>query len=277
MNLMELINSKKAALSQGKKQKTVKPPQDRSRWRILPGWNKDNPTFFHDFGQHFIKDGTGEMKAVYMCVDKTYGKPCQICSAISHAIRASSDDAMVDLLKQAGASGRVLVNALQISGDTPGDPVILELAPSTFNEILGILQEWGADVLDLQNGKDIIIERNGKGKLTKYAVQIASKSEPVPADVMKRVANLDEYVAQESAEQAARALANLTAVAGVLPAPTAARKPALADLSIEDVDSTLEMPGEPKHVAPATKAPAAKVADSTGDDELDALLEGLGT
>ncbi len=224
---MELIAQKKASLKSGNRQKTVKPPEGRSKWRILPGWRTDgDPTFYHDFGQHFIKDGTDTLKAVYVCVDKTFGKPCEVCGALEHAIKNTSDDTMVELLKKSKASGRVLLNALHVDGDKPTEPQILELSPNTFAEFLNIVQEWGVEVLDLDGGKDVIIERTGKGLQTKYSLQVAAKSVVVSADTMKKVVNLDEYVAQESEEQAKRALANLNAVAGMLPSPTAA-KPSL--------------------------------------------------
>lgn len=286
LTLMELIAQKKAALKSGNRQKTVKPPEGRSRWRILPGWDAANPAFYHDFGQHFIKDNTDTLKAVYVCVDKTYGKPCDICAALGAAIRATTDDDQVKILEKSKASGRILLNALQVDGATPNEPAILELSPNTFAEFLNIVTEWGVEVLDLVGGKDIIIERTGKGLQTKYSVQVAAKSADVSADVMKKVVNLDEYVAQESAEQAQRALANLNAVAGMLPAPTA--KPSLADLSIDDIDDAAlaELEGTATRVAdepaaaakPAEKAAAVATpaAATTGDDELDNLLAELG-
>lgn len=295
LSLMELIAQKKAALKSGNRQKTVKPPEGRSKWRILPGWRTDgDPTFYHDFGQHFIKDGTDTLKAVYVCVDKTFGKPCDVCSALDHAIKNTSDDAMVELLKKSKASGRVLLNALHVDGDKPTEVQILELSPNTFAEFLNIVQEWGAEVLDLDGGKDIIIERTGKFLQTKYSLQVAAKSVVVPADTLKKLHNLDEYVAQESEEQAKRALANLNAVAGMLPAPTvASSKPSLSDLSVDGIDiddaalAAIEgtaarvestppfEPDAPK--ATATKAAAAPAAaDSTGDSELDDLLAELG-
>ena len=284
LSLMELIAQKKASLKSGNRQKTVKPQDGRSRWRILPSWRTDgDPQFYHDFGQHFIKDSTGSIKAVYVCVDKTYGKPCQVCDALSHAIKNSSDDTMAQMLSDAKASGRVLLNALHVDGDNPSEPQILEVAPGVFGEILNIISEWGADVLELDGGKDIIIERVGKGKLTKYSVQIAAKSQPVPAEVMKKVVNLDEYVAQESAEQAARAIANLNAIAGVLSAPVASKPLSMSDLSVDDVDdaalAALEGSAtkveEPKAAAKAAPAPEAAPA-TTGDSELDDLLAELG-
>lgn len=291
-SLMELIAKKKQDINAGKRQKTVKPPENRSRWRILPTWRKEGEQFWHDFGQHFIKDGKGDLKAVYVCVDKTYGRPCQVCDAIGAGIRASSDDDMVKMLKEANAAARILVNALHIDGDNPNEPVILELGPMAFNEILNIVTEWGADVVSLDKGMDMVIERTGKGMQTRYSVNVASKSQPVDAAVMKKIVNLDEYVAQESEEQARRALMNLSAASGMLPAPSAtpAGKPSMAELTVEDVDATLSIPGavpvEATPVAAATAvetvtatpaaaaAPAASAA--TGDAELDNLLAELG-
>jgi hypothetical protein len=103
---------------------------------------------------------------------------------------------------------------------------------------------------------------------------------------MKKVVNLDDYVAQESEEQAKRALANLNAVAGMLPSPTAA-KPSLADLSVDGVDiddaalAAIEGVATPVHegattVAAAPTPTAAAAPASTGDSELDDLLAELG-
>lgn len=289
LSLMELIAQKKASLKSGNRQKTVKPPENRSKWRILPGWREGgDPQFYHDFGQHFIKDASDALKAVYVCVDKTFNKPCEICSALDHAIKNTSDDVMVEALQKSKASGRVLMNALQVDGPNPDEVVILELAPSAFAHYIGILSDpdiGGPDVLDLQDGRDIIIERTGKGINTKYSVQVVTKARAVDASVMKKLVNLDEYVAQESVEQAARALANLNAVAGMLPSPTKALT--MSDLSVGDVDDAdlAALEGESTKVAepvakPAAAKPAAAkpaaAAESTGDTELDDLLAELG-
>lgn len=285
LSLMELVKQKRADLNRNS-QRTVQPPEKKSRWRILPGWRKDDPTFYHDFGQHFIKDAAGAVKAVYVCVDKTYGKPCQVCDSLSHAIHATEDDAMVELLKQANANKRVLVNAIRVDeGDR--EPAVLALSPKTFDEFLKIIDEWGESVLSLDKGMDIVIERTGKGLQTKYSVTPGAKSEPVDPAVMKKITNLDEFVAQESEEQAKRALANLSAVTGMLPAP-AAKKPTMADLSVEEVDETLDIPAESTRVADdakvavatATEAPAAPAAETKAPaadtSELDDLLAELG-
>lgn len=298
--LMEMLKKKKQSLTANRRAKTVKPEEGTSRFRILPGWDEKNPAFYHDFGQHFIKDRNGEIKAVYMCVDKTYGKPCPICNELTKAINNTSDDAMVELLRGAKASGRVLMNALHISGKDPSEPVILEVAPSVFESIINIIQEWGPEVLDLSAGKDIIIERSGKGKLTKYAVQVASKSAKVDPSVMKRIVNLDEYVAQESEENAKRALNNLSEITGFLPAPSRASLPshaatlrdisidaevieetdaddeALRELEKEVISASVETKTKPGVSEVEEKKPAPAVSEKTGNVDLDSLLAELG-
>lgn len=284
MDLLKLIAQKKASMNASKRQKTIKPADGRSRYRILPSWKPEaesDGAFWHDFGQHFIKDMAGDLKVVYVCTDATYGKPCEICGGIEHGIRASTDDVMNKVLKDAKASKRILLNVLHIDGETPEEPQILECAPTVFNEICGIIQEWGADVIDLEKGKDVIIERSGKGLQTKYSVQVAAKSKAVNPSVMKKVANLDEYVAQESEEQSRRALANLSAIAGALPAPTA--RPSLRDMSVDEDDEALRSV-EIASSAEMKKAETAKVAKpvvieaeaTTGDDDLDNLLAAIG-
>lgn len=280
-SLMDLIKSKKAALNSGKRQKTIKPADGRNRYRILPGWKMElkggelsgDPTFYHDFGQHFIKDEAGEMKAVYICTDKTFGRPCGVCDTINKAMHSTTDDSMLKVMKEAKAAGRILINVLAVDGDTPNEPQILELAPTAFAEVLNIFAEWG-DITDLADGKDVIVERSGKGIGTRYSVQIAAKSKPVSADVWKKCANLDEYVAQESEEQAARAISNVKNIAGLLPSehtPRAASRPSPALAYDDEPDGTLDIP-----MTEAVKTVSEPAAlESTGDADLDALLSDL--
>lgn len=249
-SLMELLKNKKTALAANRRAKTVRPPDGNSRWRILPSWRKgDAPNaeqFWHDFGAHYIKDQTGELKAIYVCVDKTYGRPCSICSTVKQGIDSAADPEFKKFLEQARASGRILVNAVQVDGANPTDPVILEIGPTVFESIINIVSEWGADVLDLAKGRDITIERSGKGIGTKYSVQVSPKMTPLDAGIMAKVVNLDEYVAQENEEQALRALTNFRTVAGLLPGSSApaALPSAAASLSAMRIDDGVDLDDE---------------------------------
>jgi hypothetical protein len=225
---MELLAKRKAATGGAK---TIKPKAGRNRYRILPGWRTNgDPTFFHDFGQHFIKDAAGQVKAVYICADKTFGRPCEVCDAVAQGIAASTDDVTKKRIEEAKSSGRVLLNVLELDGTQPTVPQILEVAPSVFNGkkgvggIIALFDEW-PNMLDPNTGHDIIVEKSGSGLDTAYSVQIAGSSKPVPAEALTKLVDLDAYVMQENAQAQQRALASVRAVAG-LPAPTQTYAPA---------------------------------------------------
>jgi hypothetical protein len=228
--LMELLAKRKAATGG---QKTIKPKAGRNRYRILPGWRTNgDPTFFHDFGQHFIKDAAGQVKAVYICADKTFGRPCEVCDAVAQGIQMSTDDVQKKRVEEAKSSGRVLLNVLELDGTQPTVPQILEVAPTVFNGkkgvggIISLFDEW-PNMLDPNTGNDIIVEKSGTGLDTAYSVQIAGASKPVPADALTKLNDLDAYVMQENAQAQQRALASVRQVAG-LPAPTQTYQPAAA-------------------------------------------------
>jgi hypothetical protein len=297
--LLKLIADRKAATS---RLKTMKPNPGRNRYRILPGWRKSgDPQFYHDFGQHFIKNAAGEFKAVYICTDKTFGRPCAICDSVGQAIRNSKSDSEKKLFEEARSNGRVLVNALHIDGPTPNEVQILELAPSAFNGkkgvggIISLFTDW-PDLLDPIKGSDIIIERSGTGKETAYGVS-AVPGKPLDPKILEKLQDLDKFVQQESEQAQVRALGVVATLSG-LPAPTLAALPqpkadipqpapivvapaATETAPVIPAAATTAAPAPQPQPAPvvaavAAAAPAAN-ASSTGDAELDALLRDLGT
>ncbi len=213
--LMGLMKDKKAAMT--KRDRTVKPHDGKNRIVLLPGWEAGNEhVYFHDFGQHYIKNAAGEIQAVYPCADSTYGQPCAVCAALSDATRNAPDDATISLLGEAKASRRVLLNVLVLDGDKPNEPVIYEVAPTVFGAIVDLIEEWGIEAFK----REIVIERSGKGLNTKYTAQISPKTVEVAPATLGKIHNLAEYVKQESEEQQRRAISAIGAVSEHLPAPT---------------------------------------------------------
>jgi len=279
--LLDLINQKKQAIQSNNRGRTVKPPEGTSTWRILPRWDGNTDgEFWHDFGQHFIKDTKGQLKAVYVCTDKTFGQPCQVCDAIQHGIMTSPNDEVKQTIEGAKAAGRVLLNAVNLGGEKI-EAAILELSPNVFSQLLSIMGEWGTEeILALKQGRAITIERTGKGLQTKYSLQASSRKTDLPEAIMKQATDLDDYVKQESVEQERRALANLKQVAGLLSGP-ASSKPDLASVAAElddmGADGTNDIPEtvtETKVDAPAAATTAAD-SDASGMDELLKEIEGL--
>lgn len=298
--LLALLKQKQQDMSASRKGRTAKLIEGTTRWRIYNSWRGEGQQFWHDFGQHFIKDSTGKIAAIYMCADRTFGKPCAVCEAVSQGIKSATDDQTMAILSDAKSASRVLVNASQLDGPEPHKVQILEMPPSVFESIVGIAAEWeeaGQTIFGV-NGKDLIITRTGSGKQTKYTVQIAAKTTSIPADVEKKLNDLDDYVAQESSEAMTRALNSVRAVSGLLPAPAsatslpvAARGAAMLDdpyapatppkkapvAEFEDVpDLAVAAPPAPAKAAAPVAAAAVAAATSTGDDDLDALLKELG-
>ena len=278
--MMQMLKDKKQSLK--KSEKTVKLAAGDNRVRILPGWRSidqktgtvdadGDPTFFHEFGQHYIKDAAGQMQAVYLCTNATFDKPCEVCSALSAASRHVTNDEDQKVLEEARANRVTLVNALLLDSTSPNTPVILELKYSIFSKVIGIMEEWEASPLDPENGQIFVMSRNGTGILTKYDVSLSPKKHRIAPEVLMKVVNLDEYVKQESAEQQRKAVSAVNALVGIgfAPAarsdsPTSVALPAPAAAAFSDVPDF-----------PATPVAAAKSAAVTLDSDLDDLLSEL--
>lgn len=269
--LMALMAAKKASMK--KTEKTAKVSPGKNRVRILPGWRVgEEHVWFHDYGQHFIKDAADNIQAVYVCAAATYEKPCEVCNALAAAGRTAADDAMVELIGKGKASRTVLVNALMLDSTEPNTPVVLELKRGVFGQIVDIVEEWGASVLDPEEGKEIVIVREGKGLNTKYTAQISPKTYKVPPAALTKLTNLDDYVKQESDEQERRAIAAVNSVAGILPTGTGGDKPmtsasrlaAPKSNDFDDIPDSIETP-----------ATASAASTASLDAELDDLLGDL--
>lgn len=254
--LMELLKKKKAALKT--KDKTTKPKPGTNRYVLLRGWREGDVQFFHEFGQHYIKDAADQIQAVYPCQEAIFGKPCPICQHLNHAVKEVTDDSVIELLKNAKGKQSFLLNVLALDGEDANTPVILEVTKTVFTQILDLCEEWGPAVFDEENPQIITITRDGKGLNTKYAVQVSPKKYAVPKSVYEKLANLDEYVDQANEENERRARAAIDNIAGV---------DAVAPASADRPRTTEGASGE--FGAVATSASPAM------NDELDDLLGGL--
>lgn len=276
-DIMDIVNSKRANIKaqSGRREKTHKPQPGKNRYRILPSWRDaslNDPTFFHDFGQHFIKDQAGAIKAVYLCTEKTFGKPCPVCEAVAEGIMSGADDITVKALENAKSKGRILFNALHAEGEDPKSPVILDLTPTTAEKVLDLMGEYG-DITALTGGTEIVITRTGTGLNTEYSVMPAAKSPDVDPAVMAKLHNLDDYVKQEYDEGLTKAIGAVSTVSGVLPAPdSVADSLAAANLLEQDPadvpstpapEATPAASAPPPPPAPAASAPPPPPAPAT--------------
>lgn len=275
--LKELMAAKKAQIaeSSGKRTQTVKPGMGKTRFRILPSWRGVSDTqFYHDFGQHYIRTSSDAKPIVYVCVEKTFSRPCVICDGLRDGFSKVKDDASKKLIRDCFASNRILVNALEIDKDK-STPVILELSPTTFDKVIDIIQENADEdnedfniVTDMDNGVDIIITRSGTGLSTEYGVQPALKgSSPVNKSVLANINNLDQFVAQE------QELGLLKASSAVKEAIGNVKKalPSSKDMEFDEDVPAFESPEASADILEGSYVKDEKISD----DELNSLLDEL--
>lgn len=184
--------------------KPVTPPMGASKWRILPGWrDNDAETFFHAFGQHFMKDTGGKIVGAFVCRGITFGEHCEYCEAIDEMRRSTKDQDQLEKINEFRAPNGYLVNALRIDGDNASTtkPVLFRLPQSLLDQYLQLMMTRAKDdelnILDPVEGRNITINREGTGKNTKYSLSDAAKSTPVDKAALEAMIDIDDYIEKE--------------------------------------------------------------------------------
>lgn len=180
----------------------IKPKEGMNRYRIVIP-NPDEQ-FWADLGVHWIKaEENGKPFAVVGCSDVCFGEPCEIDTAINEAIKNAYDEESRKLYESWRAKKTVLLNVLDRSkGSSDPDKVqILEITGGTFGNIMGLVQQFaeeGVDILDAVEGMDIMITKTGKGLQTEYSVNTApGASKPVTKAHLGGVNDLKQHINRE--------------------------------------------------------------------------------
>lgn len=290
-SLLAALKAAKAKLGTSR-DRAEKVPSGSSRWRILPRWDATPGEPGHPFGLHYVKNGAGSaVEAVYLCTSHTYGKPCEVCDEVARtkAIAIShGDTALQKVLEDAASQKKILVNALRHQPDgSYNGPVVLAMPVRAYDDYLGLvvgyLEEHGIDMLSLDQGLDITINRTGSGLSTRYQVQPVPRATVIPASVMDSVTNLDDYVNQEYESGLHKILGALRALTGGPAVSSSAALPASVASVERVIDATPARIGNgasngsssPASVSPATVKPVVieaqplKTVSPGGLDDLD--------
>ena len=291
-SIKDLIAKKQKELAAKKGHpRTYKPAAGKTRIRILPSWRGlDDGQFWHDYGVHFVKDAEDNLKSIYLCTDATFGTDCPVCQAIGQGIKHSNDDSIAKILKSSNAGQRYLLNVLVLSDDAKkNEPQVMEVGSKIFEQICEVISEYD-DISDLNTGTDINISRKGTGMLdTVYTVTPCAKSNAVPKAIYDKVANLDEYVAQENDTEKMKAITTISNVAGFIakdtsddayggPALEAPKAKAAPIKTVEPVDDMSDVIDDEDLIEDAEIVPekAEATGDDLSEDDLDDLLADLG-
>lgn len=172
--------------------------------RILPGWRKDDPTFFHSFGQSFIKNFDGATLAVIGAKNISYGEDDPVQNLINLAKANAATDAQRKHWDEARAKPRELVNALILDDKEtdPNTPEIVSFSETQLEQIIDqvTMNDITDTFLDLNEGFNLKVSRTGTGFNTKYTFVFDRKPSKVDASVMDNVIDLDAYVRSQMAD-----------------------------------------------------------------------------
>ena len=286
-SVLELVNQKRKALQEqsGRRQRATSLKPGDNIVRLLPSWKGEGEKFWHDFGMHFIKrPGRDKVDAAYVCVNRTFDRPCPICDMVTDGISRATSDEQIQNIRSARAAHRMLFNAIIQGGEA--DPVVLETPASVAEQVFDLMGTYG-DITALADGIQLKVTRSGQGLNTRYTVIPMPGTNPLQADVLTKLHDLDQYVSQEYEEGERKALAAMSNVVGSLPAPA---KPITRQAPMEYDDDlpldggTLEssegavtIDAEPEVTLKSQTSPAesAPEVEKLSGDELDALLNEL--
>lgn len=295
-SLQDVLDKANKKATSGNKQRTVKPRQGRSVWRILPGWDAAEPNvFYHAYGQHFIKGPDGKVKAVVGCQDKSFDEPCEVCQAVQDAARNAPNDKMREQILESRSTQRFLFNAIDVDND-PNKVVILEVGTGLFRDIIANISE-DLSIIDADEGRDFAITRDGTGLNTKYSLAVRGKANSisVPKSALMEMNNLSEYVSEDFEASQQKALKALgisagTAIGGgsaaaALTGPDLeiddeipdfdARKEAEKELAAEVDDAEVVNDPAPAVSAEEQKAAEESFGEDVSDDDIEAMLADL--
>lgn len=274
MALLDLINQQRAKLQRNTSNRPEKISSEKNLVRFLV----TDEQLSQDWGQHFIKDQGGQLKAVYICTQTNFDEPCAVCEAIAQGAAMTSDEDLLKVLKEARSSKRILVNALYLKGgkhDNPeSNPVVLDLPPSVWDSVLATAQAFmaeGVNIFDPAEGHNFIIEKTGTGMNTEYKVTPSPKATKIDPAIVAKVKDLREWARQESEADKAKAVTSVRVITGNMES-VAAGRPALsapapkqnrlAHLDADAIDADF------------TEV-STKIKAGASDDSLDEFLAGI--
>jgi ribosomal protein L12E/L44/L45/RPP1/RPP2 len=228
----EMLKKKKAQIAS--KSSDFRPltfPQGRTEFRILPSWKPldeagEQQAFWAEYGKHYIKKivgGKEEMAAVVACPDKTFAKECPVCDLVDKGLadaRLQGMEPSKAPAYQSRATQKFLLNVLMLTGPTPTTPVVVTVGSQIFEQIIDIYEEYlnsDIDILDIETGVNLVVNRTGSGQSTAYTVQASPKGSS-PITIPETLPNIDSMIELDFAKGGERkAVVALSEIVGVEP------------------------------------------------------------
>lgn len=250
-----------AKLAQAKKElvrneKPVKPMMGATDIVLLPGWNPEHrEVFWREFGGHYIKQGN-KVVAFYPCDEVINNKPCPVCQKLAEAASMTTDDATLQMIREARAGREFLMNAIVLNSENK-NPVVFSMSKTAFEQMIDVITAWSQAVFDEKTPMVIRINRAGTGYDTRYTVTIVNQQYPLPPDTMSKLIDLDKYVDQKTDSMLQKSMNAIASFAGAYSALPMSAQPTQA-LTHDTFDSPAD--GTPWEATTVTAQPQPDVA-----------------
>lgn len=239
------------------------PKEGKNNIRILPPWSEEG-IWYREVPYHY---GVGGKSVV--CPKRLLGKPCYICDKVAE-FRKSSDKGLNEVANDLRPKMRIYYNVVDLD-DTAKGVQVFGSGVQVFKDLLyyDLDDEWG-NITDVDEGYDIILTREGKGRNSKYQVKAKKNSSPIGTEEwLNSMSNLDNLVGkilsydelktlyETPAEDAAPAILE------EIPETTTKTAPrTLKDIE-EDVPEEIEEPP-----APTPKKVEEEITEQSDDDTI---------
>lgn len=244
------------------------PKAGKSQIRVLPPWNEEG-IFYLETAIHYGFKSEEEFRA-YPCLKHLKEPFCPACQLVAR-FKDDKDSDVKKLMQQMKPKGKWFMNIIDRKAESP-DVRIFGAGFKVASAIIGYFtdEDYG-DITDPEEGRDVVIEREGTGFSTRYEVRIGAKPKPIAvegweeklhdlsSEAIRETLNYEEML--EKVEQIADEH-NLD-LAGLFKKPKKVKK-------VVDEEEPEEEPEEEEAPAPVKK-PAKTVKKTVTQDDDDDL------
>lgn len=177
----------------------LKTEEGQTLVRVAPPWRANLTSPILKAWMHKIKDPNdleAPPKWTVPCNSKNHGKRCVVCTKCKE-LRATGSKVDKELAFQWGSQQRYYAAAQTVEKLSEGW-LLWEFGVQIYDELLAILsnEELGGDVTNPETGRNLIVDRTGKGKNdTKYKVKAVMKPSRLPQALLDSLIALDQLIA----------------------------------------------------------------------------------
>lgn len=174
-------------------------PSGMSSVRILPPWDPTGrvalPVYMHPI--QFQGQNMRYKKWNWTCVNKTFGKPCQICEGLAGIAGAGVDISNWEANRRQYYFNAIVMhdptyNAQKNEGTAPGTHVLMKAGKTVYDWVISqITNPMIGDITNVQNGIDVLITKTGEGLGTEYKMTLSPNGRtPIPQEYLDKIDNL---------------------------------------------------------------------------------------